>query len=120
MIILEGTALLKGNSENSIKMVQTYLDITSDIQTVGLASIHLKYMKFPKQHLLKIWFKGYREILNKLQLYQDRFQIDKCYNQLELLYNDKAPKIKYHCSSDLVEQSISLKCFFCACSIGTP
>lgn len=37
----------------TIEIMRAYLDITSDIQTIGLAACHLKFMKFPKQDLLK-------------------------------------------------------------------
>jgi len=76
--------IITGKCEKSLNFLRTYLDKYNDIQTVGLASILLRFLKFPEETKLMHWFRGYKEILNRLQMWDTRILLDKRFQEIEL------------------------------------
>ena len=77
-----------GRNQASFDILQSYLDIYSDIQTVALASVHLNFLKFPEENKLKNWYQIYKELLNKNQFFEFRFKLEKDFLELEKIFGE--------------------------------
>ena len=69
--------ILYGKSDCTISLLRKYLDVTGDIQSVALASFLLRLMKFQEEGKMIGWCRWYREILNRLGLWEERIKIDR-------------------------------------------
>lgn len=69
--------ILYGKSDCTISLLRKYLDATGDIQSVALASFLLRLMKFQEEGKMIGWCRWYREILNRLGLWEERIKIDR-------------------------------------------
>ncbi|EMR10478.1 hypothetical protein PNEG_01191 [Pneumocystis murina B123] len=104
---LEGI-ILTGISVNTVNLIETYLNRTSDIQTAALVSSFC-VPKFIDQRILT-WIEDYRQLLNRYSLFYSRAKFDvlrKKYsrNSEEFLILEKPP------------QQVYLRCNFCNKSI---
>ena len=69
--------ILYGRSDFTISLLRRYLDVSGDIQSVALASFLLRMMKFPDEGRMIGWCRWYREILNRLCLWEERIKMDR-------------------------------------------
>lgn len=115
--------IITGKCEKSLAFLRAYLDKYNDIQTVGLASVLLKFLRFPGEQKLMHWFRGYKEILNRLQLWDTRIHLDKKFQELEIPFNERPKAIiaikQIIClNNDEINSNITEKLGFCACSLS--
>ena len=112
--------IITGKCEKSLNFLRTYLDKYNDIQTVGLASILLRFLKFPEENRLMHWFRGYKEILNRLQLWDTRILLDKNFQEIELVLTErgKSPANLRGYFAEENNNNVTEKLGFCACSLS--
>ncbi|KAG4306276.1 hypothetical protein PORY_000264 [Pneumocystis oryctolagi] len=103
---LEGI-ILTGISTNTIDLLETYLNRTSDIQTAALVS-SLCLPKFFDQRIL-IWISDYRQLLNRYSLFYTRAKFDVSRKKYSRNSNDLL--------SLKETQKIYIRCNFCNKSI---
>jgi len=117
---IEHMVLFGNKFEASLQIISSYLDKTRDIQTVGLASCHLRFLLFPQEAKLNDWFKIYKDLLNRLEVYEIRAALDKEAQDLKKLIVEKEKGFKgVSLSNDDMDISlISQRCFYCFCSLS--
>lgn len=64
---------ISGFDSSGIETIERYLELTEDIQTVGLISITCKNLNIPK---FTEWSQSYKEKLNKLELWNFRAKLE--------------------------------------------
>lgn len=118
--IIEHIILFGNKFEVSWQILSSYLDKTRDIQTVGLASCHLRYLLFMNENKLNEWFRLYKEILTQMKLYEIRSNLDKDSNELKKVIGEKEKSFKGNIltNEDMDKSLISQKCFYCNCSLS--
>ncbi|CEG39299.1 Uncharacterized conserved protein, contains WD40 repeats [Plasmopara halstedii] len=72
---LEGI-LVTGVNQNGIRILQTYLDRTGDVQTLAILAARLSSSYLEKHGILNQWIQTYQELLNQWQLYHERARFD--------------------------------------------
>ncbi|KDR16180.1 GATOR complex protein MIOS [Zootermopsis nevadensis] len=96
--------LLTGTSSDGVQLLQRYLDVTRDVQSVSLLAVRV----FPRELLLdsrvQNWIDSYRVLLDAWRLWNQRAHFDILLNACSP--NDKAP------------QQIFVSCNFCGKSIS--
>ncbi|CAH0473657.1 unnamed protein product [Peronospora belbahrii] len=83
---LEGL-ILTGINTDGIKLLQTYVDMTGDIQTLALLAARLPSSYVKKKSTLEKWIQIYKDLLNHWQLFHERARFDVGRSQLEDLLN---------------------------------
>ena len=118
--IIEHILLFGNKFDSSLQILSSYLDSSKDIQTVGLASCHLRFMQFPNESKLNEWFRIYKELLTQLELYEIRSNLDKDAQDLKKIIVEKEKSFKGIALSneDMEISLISQRCYFCFCSLS--
>ncbi|XP_042242958.1 GATOR complex protein MIOS-A-like [Homarus americanus] len=91
--------LLTGLCSEGIDLLQRYVDLTGDVQTVALVTIHTLQHAFTKDSRLSHWVHCYRNLLDSLGLWNERAQLD-------VIMNDNK-------HAERPPQHIYLTCNFC-------
>ena len=60
----------------AVPLLQRYLDITGDVQTVSLLAIRTMAVDIPSSSQLKFWIERYRELLDSWKLWEQRAEFD--------------------------------------------
>ncbi|CAG7836336.1 unnamed protein product [Allacma fusca] len=68
--------LLTGMTPQAIPLLQRYLDITGDVQTVSLLAIRTMAADIPSSPQLQFWIERYRELLDSWKLWEQRAEFD--------------------------------------------
>ncbi|KAK3770064.1 hypothetical protein RRG08_043220 [Elysia crispata] len=68
--------LLTGMSEKGIDLLENYMDRTSDVQTVAIATVFSMSNIVMKDTRVLNWIEGYRDILDSWRLWHQRAQFD--------------------------------------------
>ena len=114
--------IITGKCEKSLNFLRTYLDKYNDIQTVGLASVLLRFLKFPDEGRLMHWFRGYKEILNRLQLWDTRILLDKKFQEIDIVFSERNKTLSnvkiWNPLYDDFNNNATEKLGFCACSLS--
>lgn len=100
--------LLTGLNSDSIELFQTYINITSDVQTAAVAIIHSNCLKTISNKYVNAWIESYRELLDKWMLWEQRAKYDISRHELQ--------KKSEHRNS---EPKIHIRCGYCAENIST-
>ncbi|XP_069184860.1 GATOR2 complex protein MIOS isoform X3 [Procambarus clarkii] len=72
--------LLTGLCSEGIELLQRYVDLTGDVQTVALVTIHTLQQAITKDSRLYHWVHSYRNLLDSLCLWNERAQLDVIMN----------------------------------------
>lgn len=96
---LEGM-LLTGNSEDGIKLLQRYMDITGDIQSTTLIAVRV----FELNPVIQEWVSCYRNLLDVWKFWHQRARFDILLSKVQ--QTEKAP------------QQVYISCNFCGKSIS--
>ncbi|KAG7387632.1 hypothetical protein PHYPSEUDO_013882 [Phytophthora pseudosyringae] len=83
---LEGL-IVTGINADGIRLLQTYLDMTGDVQTLALLAARLPSSYVAKSPRLEKWIQIYKDLLNQWQLFHERARFDVGRSQLEDLLN---------------------------------
>ncbi|KAL3669795.1 hypothetical protein V7S43_005174 [Phytophthora oleae] len=83
---LEGL-IVTGINADGIRLLQTYLDRTGDVQTLALLAARLPSSYVAKSPRLEKWIQIYKDLLNQWQLFHERARFDVGRSQLEDLLN---------------------------------
>ncbi|KAG6975738.1 hypothetical protein JG688_00002071 [Phytophthora aleatoria] len=83
---LEGL-IVTGINADGIRLLQTYLDMTGDVQTLALLAARLPSSYVAKSFRLEKWIQIYKDLLNQWQLFHERARFDVGRSQLEDLLN---------------------------------
>lgn len=83
MIILVGKA-----NKHALNIVQSFINKTSDLQTAGLISFHLKLLGFHYQEF-DDFYENYRQLLNRLVLYEARQNLDKEIHDIDKTFSEQ-------------------------------
>ncbi|KAG2944459.1 hypothetical protein PC115_g273 [Phytophthora cactorum] len=83
---LEGL-IVTGINADGIRLLQTYLDMTGDVQTLALLAARLPSSYVAKSSRLEKWIQIYKDLLNQWQLFHERARFDVGRSQLEDLLN---------------------------------
>ena len=102
--------IMTGKSEESIKILQAYLDYSSDIQSVALLGVYLRLFKTPKAEILEEWLTLYKGFINTTALWKTRITLDKEIVELEKLLADKKGHDK---SFEASSYAASQRCYYC-------
>jgi len=88
---LEGI-VLTGLDSQGLQLLQTYVDLTGDVQTASLAISHTLIPQLPKPEYERVqkWVDAYRSLLNVWQLWHIRGQLDVKFAERERLRNTTA------------------------------
>lgn len=78
---------MTGINADGIRLLQTYLDMTGDIQTLALLAARLPSSYVAKAPPLEKWIQIYKDLLNQWQLFHERARFDVGRSQLEDLLN---------------------------------
>ena len=118
--IIEYILLFGNKFEASLQILSSYLDISQDIQTVGLAGCHLRFLLYPNESKLNEWFRIYKELLTQLEFYEIRSNLDKDTQELKKIIVEKEKGFKgVSLNNEDIEISlISQRCYFCFCSLS--
>lgn len=118
--IIEHIFLFGNKYDGSFQILSSFLDISLDIQTVGLMACHLRYLHFPNEQKLNDWFRIYKELLTQLEFYEIRSNLDKDAQNLKKIIADKEKSFKGTnlINDDMEISSISQRCYFCFCSLS--
>lgn len=100
--------LLTGLNSDSIELFQTYINITSDVQTAAVTIIHSNCMKTVSNKYVNAWIESYRELLDKWMLWEQRAKYD-------IRRHDLQKRIEHRTN----EPKIHIRCGFCAENIST-
>lgn len=65
--------LLTGLSPKCLDLFQSFIDNTSDLQSVCLAVIHSPYLEVVDSSLVKYWINCYKEQLNRFKMWEKRY-----------------------------------------------
>ncbi|KAK3592025.1 hypothetical protein CHS0354_031537 [Potamilus streckersoni] len=68
--------LLTGASQEGVELLQSYVDITSDIQTAALAAIYCMPSEITKDTRISTWIESYRILLDSWRLWHQRSKFD--------------------------------------------
>lgn len=95
------TLIITGFTEQTIETLKSYKKKTRDLQSVGLLSIVIQ-SQFPSEKLVH-WSCKYKEILNKLELWETRCMLDIDEHEI---------------SPSLRENGKNFRCYFCGNSLA--
>ncbi|XP_068202400.1 GATOR2 complex protein MIOS-A [Palaemon carinicauda] len=96
--------LLTGLCSEGIDLLQRYVDLTGDVQTVALVTIHALQHLVSKDTRLAHWVQSYRSLLDSLRLWNERAELDVIMNKSR--YAERPP------------QHVYITCTFCMKSIS--
>ncbi|CAI5734880.1 unnamed protein product [Hyaloperonospora brassicae] len=125
---LEGL-LVTGINADGIRLLQTYLDMTGDIQTLALLAARLPSSHKAKSSSMEKWIQIYKDLLNQWQLFHERARFDVGRSQLEDLLNGFA-SVSRDCDADdhhaelpkpsalSVPPQLFVRCNFCNASLS--
>ncbi|KAL4140427.1 hypothetical protein PRNP1_014711 [Phytophthora ramorum] len=125
---LEGL-IVTGINTDGIRLLQTYLDMTGDIQTLALLAARLPSSYVSKAPPLEKWVQIYKDLLNQWQLFHERARFDVGRSQLEDLLNGFASFSRDCDAKDLqaelsapstlsVPPQLFVRCNFCNASLS--
>ncbi|KRX04898.1 hypothetical protein PPERSA_06532 [Pseudocohnilembus persalinus] len=81
--LLDGLIYLGSQDERAVQIVQNYINQTNDIQTAALISQYLLFFNFTNKQKLHNFYQCYKDLLNKLELYEERFSLERSVQNLE-------------------------------------
>uniref|UniRef100_A0AAV1U7S2 WD repeat protein mio zinc-ribbon like domain-containing protein n=1 Tax=Peronospora matthiolae TaxID=2874970 RepID=A0AAV1U7S2_9STRA len=126
---LEGL-LVTGINGNGIRLLQTYLDMTGDIQTLALLAARVPSSYKAESSPMEKWIQIYKDLLNQWQLFHERARFDVGRSQLEDLLNGFA-SVSRECDADdrhtegvqepstlSVPPQLFVRCNFCNASLS--
>ncbi|XP_076029287.1 GATOR complex protein mio [Oratosquilla oratoria] len=96
--------LLTGLGSDGIDLIQRYVDLSGDMQTAALITIHALQSAMEKDLRLQNWVQSYRDLLDNLRLWNERAELDVVMNR-----NKHAQRPPQH---------IYISCNFCMKSIS--
>ncbi|KAG6572551.1 WD repeat-containing protein mio [Phytophthora cinnamomi] len=125
---LEGL-IVTGINADGIRLLQTYLDMTGDIQTLALLAARLPSSYVAKASPLEKWIQIYKDLLNQWQLFHERARFDVGRSQLEDLLNGFTSFSRDFNAEDLqaelsapstlsVPPQLFVRCNFCNASLS--
>jgi hypothetical protein len=125
---LEGL-IVTGINAGGIRLLQTYLDMTGDIQTLALLAARLPSSYVAKSSRMEKWIQIYKDLLNQWQLFHERARFDVGRSQLEDLLNGFATFSRDCDAEDLqaelsapstlsVPPQLFVRCNFCNASLS--
>ena len=114
--LIEGI-IITGKSEDSIKILQSYLDYSSDIQSVALIGVYLRLFKTPKAEVLDEWLALYKDFINAAALWKTRIMLDKEIVDFEKQFADKKSHDK---SFETSSYAASQRCYYCNNPLAHP
>ncbi|GMF35889.1 unnamed protein product [Phytophthora fragariaefolia] len=125
---LEGL-ILTGINVDGIRLLQTYVDMTGDIQTLALLAARLPSSYVAKTPPLEKWIQIYKDLLNQWQLFHERARFDVGRSQLEDLLNGFTSFLSEFNAEDLqaelsapstlsVPPQLFVRCNFCNASLS--
>lgn len=98
--------LLTGMTSQSIPLLQRYLNLTADIQSVAMLAIRTMAADITSSSTLKLWIERYRDLLDSWKLWDERAEFDI---------------LKNRNNSALIPQpEVTVSCNFCGKSISAP
>jgi len=100
--------IVTGLTPNGMRVIQSYLDHTGDIQSAAILSSYVCPLKFKDKRAEK-WLEGYRDLLDGFKLHHLRvgFDIERGQILHEALQNgDMIPE-------DWAPRQISIRCHYC-------
>lgn len=98
--------LLTGMTTNSIPLLQRYLNMTADVQSVALLAIRTMASDIASSSILKLWIERYRDLLDSWKLWDERAEFD-------ILKNRNNPAL-------IPQPEVTVSCNFCGKSISAP
>ncbi|XP_067625308.1 GATOR2 complex protein MIOS-like [Eurosta solidaginis] len=96
--------LLTGESLDGINILQAYLDLTSDVQTVALIAINYFHREHFTDNRIQYWISSYLDDLNSWGLWEKRAELDI--------------KIENLRTGTRTTRSVFLSCNFCGKSVS--
>ncbi|GMF30685.1 unnamed protein product [Phytophthora lilii] len=125
---LEGL-IVTGINADGIRLLQTYLDMTGDIQTLALLAARLPSSYVATASPLEKWIQIYKDLLNQWQLFHERARFDVGRSQLEDLLNGFTSFSRDFDAEDLhaelsapstlsVPPQLFVRCNFCNASLS--
>ncbi|XP_066997693.2 GATOR2 complex protein MIOS isoform X2 [Anabrus simplex] len=96
--------LLTGNSNDSVQLLQSYLEVTGDIQSVCLLAVRTFSPELIEGPTVQLWIISYRMLLDSWHLWNQRAQFDILLSVCSA--SDKPP------------QQVFVSCNFCGKSIS--
>ncbi|XP_017480098.1 PREDICTED: WD repeat-containing protein mio isoform X3 [Rhagoletis zephyria] len=97
--------LLTGESLDGINILQAYLDLTSDVQTVALIAINYFHREHFADNRIQYWISSYLDVLNSWGLWEKRAELDI--------------KIENLRTGTRTTRSVFLSCNFCGKSVSS-
>nr|CCA18830.1 conserved hypothetical protein [Albugo laibachii Nc14] len=120
---LEGL-IVTGLDSKGLELMQTYLDRTSDIQTVALIAARLP-AKYNFSRVLSQWIAQYQDLLNHLRLFHERARFDVGRSQLQAYMNgvssllhDSSAQMTLDPSSATLPPHLYVRCNYCNASLS--
>lgn len=96
--------LLTGATQDGINLLQSYLDLTEDVQTVALIAIKFLPKDLIQGYHVQYWIQSYRELLDIWRLWEHRAHLDV--------------SLGYICSPPRHSRSVFLSCSFCGKNVS--
>lgn len=96
--------LLTGATDEGINLLQRYLDIHEDVQTVSLIAARFFGPELLKEYRVQYWISSYRDLLDTWGLWEQRAQLDVTMGNFG--------------SPSKVSKSVFLLCSFCGKSVS--
>ncbi|CAF1264064.1 unnamed protein product, partial [Didymodactylos carnosus] len=94
--------ILTGLRTSGCELIQKYLENTNDIRTVALLAIHVPEDIVQDCPYVREWLEGYRNLLDQLQMWTERAEVDVYRNQMS------------HTRSNISDmREIDINCIFC-------
>lgn len=97
--------LLTGATTEGIQLLQSYLDMSDDVQTVALISVRFLPKDLLQNTSVQYWIQSYRELLDIWRLWEHRAHLDIMLGQL-----NSPPKHS---------KSVFLSCSFCGKNVSS-
>ncbi|CAL8072972.1 unnamed protein product [Orchesella dallaii] len=98
--------LLTGMTPQSIPLLQRYLNLTADVQSVAVLAIRTMASDIASSAILKLWIERYRDLLDSWKLWDERAEFD-------ILKNRNNPAL-------IPQPEVTVSCNFCGKSISAP
>lgn len=97
--------LLTGASSEGAKLLQKYLDITGDVQSVSLLAVRAFPLEIQMDPNVQTWFASYQQILDSKRLWVQRAHFDLALNTVS--------------QCEKLQQQVFVSCNFCGKSISS-
>ncbi|PSN33611.1 WD repeat-containing protein mio [Blattella germanica] len=96
--------LLTGTSSEGVQLLQRYLDVTGDIQSVSLLAVRVFPSELLQETSVQLWIASYRKLLDAWHLWNQRAHFDIVMSAC--------------CPNDKPPQQVFVSCNFCGKSIS--